>query len=106
MIKFFRKIRQGLLRQNKFSSYLLYAIGEIMLVVIGILIALQLNTWNETKKNKKLEQGYYCRFLEDIRQDEIQIQELIVFTKQRVRASNELLGLLQEGKSMISSNSR
>jgi hypothetical protein len=46
MIKFFRKIRQRLLTENKFSKYLLYAIGEIILVVIGILIALQINNWN------------------------------------------------------------
>ena len=60
MIKFFRKIRQKLLSENKFSKYLLYAIGEIILVVIGILIALQINNWNENRKlndakNKTLE---------------------------------------------------
>jgi uncharacterized membrane protein YgaE (UPF0421/DUF939 family) len=43
MIKFFRKIRKHLLAENKFSKYLIYAIGEIILVVIGILIALQIN---------------------------------------------------------------
>lgn len=55
MIKLFRKIRQRLLTENKFSKYLLYAIGEIVLVVIGILIALQINNWNENKKIRKLE---------------------------------------------------
>ncbi len=49
MIKFFRKIRQKLLTESKFSKYLLYAIGEILLVVIGIMIALQLNTWNQKR---------------------------------------------------------
>jgi hypothetical protein len=49
MIKFFRKIRQKMLTENKFSKYLLYAIGEIVLVVIGILIALQINNWNQNK---------------------------------------------------------
>jgi hypothetical protein len=49
MIKFFRKIRQKLISENKFSKYLIYAIGEIILVVIGILIALQVNNWNENK---------------------------------------------------------
>ena len=47
MIKFFRKIRQKMLTENKFSKYLIYAVGEIILVVIGILIALQLNSWND-----------------------------------------------------------
>ena len=52
MIKFFRKIRKKLLTENKFSKYLIYAIGEIILVVIGILIALQINNWNENSKLK------------------------------------------------------
>jgi hypothetical protein len=52
MINFFRKIRQRLLTENKFSKYLLYAIGEIVLVVIGILIALQVNNLNEDYKEK------------------------------------------------------
>jgi hypothetical protein len=52
MIKFFRKIRQQLLTESKFSKYFLYAIGEIILVVFGILIALQINNWNEWKKDR------------------------------------------------------
>ena len=56
MITFFRKIRQKLLSENTFSKYLIYAIGEIFLVVIGILIALQINNWNENriKTNKEI----------------------------------------------------
>lgn len=50
MIKFFRKIRQNLLLENKTSRYFSYAIGEIVLVVIGILIALSINNWNEERK--------------------------------------------------------
>jgi hypothetical protein len=52
MIKFFRKIRQRLLTENKLSKYLLYAIGEVILVMIGILLALQVNNWNEERKTK------------------------------------------------------
>ncbi|WP_460219328.1 DUF6090 family protein [Psychroserpens sp. MEBiC05023] len=55
MIKFFRKIRQNLLSENKFSKYLIYAIGEIVLVVIGILIALQINNWNTNKQLRQSE---------------------------------------------------
>ena len=50
MIKFFRKIRQNLLTEGKTGKYLKYAVGEVVLVVIGILIALQINNWNEAKK--------------------------------------------------------
>lgn len=53
MATIFRKIRQQLLSENKFSKYLIYAIGEIILVVIGILIALQINNWNQSKKDDK-----------------------------------------------------
>ena len=52
MIKFFRKIRRTLLTENKYSKYVLYAIGEVALVVIGILIALSLNNSNDHKKRK------------------------------------------------------
>jgi len=52
MIKFFRHIRQNLLNEGKTTKYLKYAIGEIVLVVIGILIALSINNWNESKKLK------------------------------------------------------
>ena len=55
MINFFRKIRQKLLSENKFSKYLIYAFGEIILVVIGILIALGINNWNEQRKVNKQE---------------------------------------------------
>lgn len=50
MFKFFRNIRQRMITQTRFSKYLIYAIGEIVLVVIGILIALQVNNWNENRK--------------------------------------------------------
>ena len=52
MIKFFRNIRKNLLSEGKTSKYLKYAIGEIVLVVIGILIALQINNWNENRKTR------------------------------------------------------
>ena len=55
MIKFFRKIRQQLLNEGKTVRYLKYAIGEIILVMIGILLALQVNNWNELRKKNALE---------------------------------------------------
>lgn len=65
MIKFFRKIRLQLLTENKFNKYLIYAIGEIILVVIGILIALQINNYNENKKERKKEQIVLISLRED-----------------------------------------
>jgi hypothetical protein len=65
MIKFFRKIRQSLLTQNKLSRYLLYAIGEIFLVVIGILLALNINNKNQ----QKLNEDKIAKILKEIQQD-------------------------------------
>lgn len=65
MIKLFRKIRQQLLTENKFSKYLIYAIGEIILVVFGILIALQINNWNELRKSKTIEQQLLTSLLQE-----------------------------------------
>jgi len=66
MIKFFRNIRQNLLMENKTGKYLKYAIGEIILVVIGILIALQINNWNENKKRTVLEIKHLKELKSDI----------------------------------------
>ncbi|MGD1948017.1 MAG: DUF6090 family protein [Croceivirga sp.] len=78
MIKFFRKIRQKLLSENRFSKYLLYAIGEIVLVVIGILIALQINTWSENEKIRTEEKILITGLIQNIEDD---IQSLTTVTK-------------------------
>ena len=65
MLRFFRQIRQRLLTQNKFSKYLLYAVGEILLVVIGILIALQINNWNEERKELRSEKQILLTLSQD-----------------------------------------
>lgn len=66
MIPFFRKIRYRLAEDNQFLKYSRYAIGEIILVVIGILIALQVNDWNENRKSKIRERMYLKKLYEDI----------------------------------------
>jgi uncharacterized protein DUF6090 len=77
MIKFFRKIRQRLVTENKFSKYLIYAVGEIVLVVIGILIALGVNNWNQEKKNNRLGEDYLLRIQRDLVQDTINFRGII-----------------------------
>ena len=67
MLRFFRQIRQKLLTENKFSKYLLYAVGEILLVVIGILIALQVDTWNEGRKMVERERQVLQSLLSEIK---------------------------------------
>lgn len=87
MIKFFRKIRQKLLTENKsaspagrFSKYLIYATGEIVLVVIGILIALQINNWNQNRINEDLAIQYYNLLLDDAREEKVIIESIIKIT--------------------------
>ena len=69
MIKFFRKIRKNLLSTGKTGKYFKYAIGEIVLVVIGILIALQVNNWNTSRINKNRVSQYAKLLIEDISND-------------------------------------
>ncbi len=69
MIKFFRKIRYDLMGQNKTGKYLKYAVGEIVLVVIGILLALQINNWNQERINQKRVTNYLINLVEDIKSD-------------------------------------
>ncbi|NNF75445.1 MAG: hypothetical protein HKN00_09690 [Flavobacteriaceae bacterium] len=69
MISFFKKLRHQLLHENKLSKYLIYAIGEIILVVIGILIALQINNWNNKRLLKADEQKSYLDIKRQITSD-------------------------------------
>ncbi len=69
MFRFFRKMRNTLLSKNKFTQYFFYALGEIILVVIGILIALQVNNWNENRKIKQQAETYRQRLLDDLNSD-------------------------------------
>lgn len=83
MIKFFRKIRQKLVMENKTSKYFKYAIGEILLVIIGILIALQINNWNDNQNNLKEVENAIFQVLEDIEEDIVtvdKIYKIIVYT--------------------------
>ena len=69
MFRLFRQLRKGNLMSDKSRKYLLYAIGEILLVVIGILIALQVNNWNENRTARLSEQIYLQRLTEDLSSD-------------------------------------
>jgi len=73
MIKFFRHIRKSIIMENKSSKYFKYAIGEIVLVVIGILIALQINNWNQEHNNRDIANNYITNLIEELN---IQIETL------------------------------
>ena len=75
MIKFFRTIRKDLMEKNKTGKYLKYAIGEIILVVIGILIALSINNWNKHTKTLDLEQVFLVDLKEDLNRNKELLKE-------------------------------
>ena len=77
MLTFFRHIRKSMLSENKFSKYLLYAVGEILLVMIGILLALQVNNWNEDNQLEKVRQNYYTQLLEDLNAETVNLHDRI-----------------------------
>ena len=83
MIKYFRKIRQELLSDSKFRKYLIYAIGEIFLVVIGILIALQINNWNENRKVNNLKEQVFKQIYIDVVNDSINLSETINYLDEK-----------------------
>ncbi|MDT0558254.1 DUF6090 family protein [Ichthyenterobacterium sp. W332] len=82
MIKFFRQIRYKLMSDNKMGKYFKYAIGEILLVVIGILIALQVNNWNNSRLDQKLESDYSDRIIEDLKEEEAILNAVLSYNKQ------------------------
>lgn len=89
MIKIYRKIRYDLMEKNKFGKYLLYAIGEIILVVVGIIIALQVNNWNEDRKKQDLKNEYLISLKNDYSKDTKQLNEGISLNKKRLAVLNQ-----------------
>ncbi len=98
MIKFFRKIRQNLLSEGKTGKYLKYAIGEIILVVIGILIALQLNNLNENKKNDVFEKEILSQIQENLKSDKLVLKQIELNFMKAIASSNKILNAQESQK--------
>ena len=101
MIKFFRKIRQKLVQENRVSKYLLYAFGEIILVVIGILIALQINNWNEERIERTKEQVLLHQLREDYQSNLMQLEEKMATRKKILISAITLLKAFDNPKEAI-----
>jgi hypothetical protein len=91
MIKFFRKIRQNLLSEGKTGKYFKYAIGEIVLVVIGILIALSINNWNEKRKIRDSEIIYLNNIKRDLQFSITEINQFIDIHNSLINSANTVL---------------
>ena len=99
MIKFFRKIRQNLLSEKKFSKYLTYAIGEIVLVVIGILIALSINNWNIEKQERKTEKINLMALQREFIQNKNILNEVIERNTLNIDGAKKLIESFKSGVS-------
>lgn len=94
MLKFFRTIRKRLLAENKFSKYVLYALGEIFLVVVGILIALAINDHQQYKKDRGVESRNLQKFSSDLTQDSLLLQKLILREQHIMQDIDTLFSIL------------
>lgn len=91
MLKFFRSIRQRLLKENKFKNYLLYAIGETLLVMIGILLALQVNNWNERRKTAATLNNTLKTISNDLVRDTLVATQIIKYLEINDEASKRVI---------------
>ena len=96
MIKFFRRIRQQLLTENRISKYLIYALGEIVLVVIGILIALQINNWNTNRQETKTLKAYLHNIASNIEEDQEKLKRILTFRDSSTVGSRYFMTLIDQ----------
>ena len=94
MIKFFRNIRKSLITEGKTSKYLKYAIGEIVLVVIGILIALQINNWNESRKDRVKEKEILMALADNLENNIETLEADVVFLQIHRESAKIILSVL------------
>ena len=105
MITFFRRIRQKLIDSGSVTKYLLYAIGEILLVVIGILIALQVNNWNEERNRQNEEMHYLAALKTDFETAESSFQLILSAVQEQLEHNEHLLNLISGPAGSIPSDS-
>jgi hypothetical protein len=101
MIKFFRKIRYDLMEKNKTGQYLKYAIGEIFLVVIGILIALQINNLNEERKLSNNEQALLHQLKQEFESNLAQLNQKIEMREIMINSAQKLLNMIDDKNQMV-----
>jgi hypothetical protein len=94
VIRFFRTLRQRLLAENRFGNYVLYAVGEILLVVIGILLALQVNTWNEKRIERKEEQAILSQLKTEFTLNLTQLNDKIRVKEALMGSARTLFGYI------------
>jgi hypothetical protein len=99
MIPFFRKIRKKMADDNKPLKYMRYAVGEIILVVIGILIALQVNNWNEDRKKSRVIENVLMEIKDDLIQDKAELERIIALRNADFEAQKRIINVLETNES-------
>ena len=102
MIKFFRKIRQNLLMENKTGKYLKYAFGEIILVVIGILIALSINSWNQNRLDQLVKKEILSKLHIEFQVNKKILQDYKLTNEKAMNSNIALMSLIGENKETLS----
>lgn len=87
MIKFFRHIRKALIEKNQMGKYFKYAIGEILLVMVGILLALQVNEWNKERNRKSEEKVIIEQLIEDLKMSQTDLQDMVKVLRENAKSS-------------------
>lgn len=98
MLFLLRQVRRKLMNENKFTTYLLYGVGEIILVVVGILIAVSIDNWNETNQLREREKVYIAEIRENLKEDIVLIDSILSYNKRKSLAIKEILTLCGSGK--------
>ncbi len=79
----FQKLKRALIKKNKLNSYLKYAVGEIILIVIGILIAVSINNWNKERQRTELKKGIFEVVLNDLKSDTAEVSKILEYYENR-----------------------
>jgi len=101
MLILLRNIRRKLMNENKFATYLLYAIGEIILVVVGILIAVSIDDWNKEKQDRKKEKSYLQEIRSNLQEDTIRANQVILFDSLKIESVNRTFQVFGSGKTEL-----
>lgn len=91
MIKLFRKMRQKSLSESNFSKFLFYALGEIILLVIGILIALQINNWNNVKQERRIERVNLIALQKEFLENRDRLQKVVQLNNQNIISTEKMI---------------
>ena len=103
MIRFLKNVREKLIKQKEYSKYIPYAIGEIVLVMLGILLALQVNNWNEERNLKEFEKKLITEIYSALETNIATVERSIRFNEMAKSSSSLILNILENNETDMNS---